>query len=89
MKLCVEGLSDGEYRVKHYRIDKNTSNSFAKWCELGRPERPTMLQKDVIKKAGDLALYYPEEIADLKGTYEQDVVMQQNSISLIEIEKIV
>ena len=86
-RLCVEGLK-GKYKVKHYRIDKTTSNAYTKWSDLNKPTQLTMVQREIIEKAGELSLYYPEETVELDGSFVQDIIMTQNSVSLIELEKI-
>ena len=87
IKLDIEGL-EGKYLVNHYRIDKNTSNSFAKWSEFGRPEMPTFPQREKIRAAGELSLYYPSETVEVDGKFSEEVVMTQNSVSLIELIKL-
>ena len=85
--LVVNGL-DGRYRIRHYRIDRCTSNSFYRWTALGRPVNPTQEERETIKQDGKLSLYYPEEIVDIKCTYSLDIVMTGNCVSLVELEKI-
>lgn len=81
--LEIVGLK-GKYRFRHYRIDKQFSNSFSKWTEMGAPLAPTMYQKSKIADAGDLQLYYPEETLFPDGSFSQDLVMTQNAVSLLE-----
>ncbi len=83
----VSGLN-GKYKIRHYRIDKSTGNAYSKWIDMGKPAQPTVIQHEVIKQAGNLALYYPEETVEINRNYNLDIIMQQNSVSLIEFEKI-
>lgn len=82
----IDGLK-GKYKVNHYRIDKCTSNSYSKWREFGSPEMPTFEEREAINAAGQLEMYCPPEEVDINGIFNYDVVMQQNSVSLIELIK--
>jgi xylan 1,4-beta-xylosidase len=38
--IALEGLSDGPWRCRHYRIDRDHSNAHTVWLALGRPVPP-------------------------------------------------
>jgi xylan 1,4-beta-xylosidase len=82
--LNIRGLS-GKYIQRHWRIDRATSNSRAKWLELGSPENPSQQERETVLRAGRLNLLYPERALILAGAYREDVVMASNSVSLIEL----
>ena len=84
--LQLSGL-EGRYRLKHLRLDQATCNSHAKWAALGKPENPDQMQREIIRKAGRLDLYVPEEIIEGER-YEESIVMTQNALSLLVFEKI-
>lgn len=86
VSLEITGL-DGEYTLKHYRIDKCTSNSYAKWREFGSPVMPDFEQREAIAAAGNLTEYSPEETVNADKKFNLDVIMSQNSVSLIELIK--
>ncbi len=77
----------GTFRVRHYRIDGETSNAYSKWSRMGNPTAPTMYQRSEIADAGDLSLFYPEASCFYDGTAEFTIAMTQNSVTLLEIEK--
>ncbi len=83
-ELELEGLR-GKYLVRHYRIDKSTSNAYAKWAELGCPQVPTMLERDYILRAGMLSTLCPDEHVELNGSFKTDIILGQNAVSLLEI----
>ena len=83
VRLEIAGLK-GKYRLRHYRIDKQFSNAFSKWTELGSPLAPTMYQRGSIADAGELQLYYPEEEIVADGPFPLELVMTQNSVSMLE-----
>ncbi len=84
LKLTIGGL-EGNYRVRHYRIDHMMSNSFTKWAELGMPEAPNVFEREKINQAGKLALLYPEETVSLAGAYEEEIYLSQNAVSFMEL----
>lgn len=86
IKLRVKNLH-GSYTLTHYRIDHTCSNSFTKWLELGRPENPDQLQREMINNAGKLSLYYPEEVLENCTEYEEDIIMSANSVSMLVLNK--
>lgn len=86
VSLTLDGM-DGKYTVNHYRIDKCTSNSYTKWRDYGSPAMPNFEQREAIMAAGNLATYCPSETVDADGTLKYEVIMQQNSVSLIEFIK--
>lgn len=87
LKLKIKGLC-GNYLLRHYRIDGMNSNAYTKWRGLGSPEYPDQYQRERIKAAGKLCLYYPEQLLDCSNGYEEDIVMTQNSISMLILEKV-
>ena len=42
--------------IEHYRIDRNHSNAFATWQQMGSPQQPTPEQYSQLERAGQLAL---------------------------------
>lgn len=86
VKLNLEHLT-GEYRLRHYRIDHNNSNSYTKYLELGSPITMGQKEKEAVFKVGELSILYPEENIKLNGSYSEDMVMTPHSVSLIELIK--
>ena len=84
--LSIKGI-EGKYELKHYRIDHNTSNSYTRWCELGKPDNPNQLQREEVLAAGELAQLYPEVKLELNGGYTEKIILNKNALSLIELTK--
>lgn len=80
----VEGL-EGEYRIRQERIDHENANSYTAWRELGGREDLDQLSIEWIRRAGRLKPLYPEERLRLDGGWSQDLIMTDNSVSLIEM----
>lgn len=81
--LRLEGMS-GSYRLRHWRIDRTCSNSYSKWAALGCPQQPSMLERDMIRSAGELSQYLPERTVSADGVFELELVLTQNAVSLLE-----
>jgi xylan 1,4-beta-xylosidase len=56
----------GLYRLQHYRIDQEFSNSYSVWKSLGKPTVPDGSQMDLIKSRQGLELLEPERTIDVK-----------------------
>ena len=87
IRIKITGLQ-ADYKVTHYRIDHNTSNSYRKWIELGQPKNPDQMERESIRVAGQLSAYYPSYCIHNASEYVEDIVMTQNAISMIELQKI-
>lgn len=86
VRLNINGVS-GEYEIRHYRIDEDTSNSYTAFLKLSSPNPINQLEREEIIKEGKLSLLYPQETVFLSGTYTEDIIMKQNSVSLVELIK--
>lgn len=59
IRLNLRGLPRGsakEMTLTHYRIDRDHSNSYAAWLNMGAPIAPSDAQREVLLKAAQLAL---------------------------------
>ena len=75
---------NGTYRLRHWRIDRTCSNSYSKWASLGCPQLPSMLERDMIRSAGELSRYQPERTVTADGAFELELLLTQNAVSLLE-----
>ncbi len=87
IRFQLRGLA-GNYRVRHYRIDHQHSNSYTAFLELGSPDPATQAQQEQIRQSGRLSLLYPEEKICLSEGYSEEFVMPPHSVSLIELVKL-
>ena len=71
--------------LNHWRIDKNHSNAYTAFKELGSPELPNPLEIDAIKKRMDMEmLEMPKQITG-KDLADVTFELPCNAVSLIEI----
>jgi len=72
--------------VRHYRIDKNHSNSYTAWQAMGSPQNPTPAQYAQLEAAGQLqSLGSPEWVAVKGGTAELKFAMPRQAVSLVQL----
>lgn len=77
-------LPEGSYEVSHYRLDENNCNSYTAWKKLGSKEVLTQNEREVIKQAEKVKLYYPKE--SFKGnTYTDSIVLPDDAVSVIKL----
>ena len=50
------GLPNGKVLLRHYRIDRQHSNSYEAWKKMGSPKNPDKEQIAILEKAGQLQL---------------------------------
>jgi xylan 1,4-beta-xylosidase len=56
VNLTLENISVTSAMVYHYRIDKNHSNSYEVWKNMGSPQNPTSEQIQELEKSGQLEM---------------------------------
>ena len=80
-------LKSDRVLLRHYRIDRDHSNAFTVWKEMGSPQSPTAEQYAKLKAAGQLQLLEsPRWINATKGTVELEFLLPGHALSLVEIE---
>jgi len=82
----IEGLppSVHEVLVHHYRIDREHSNAYTSWKDLGSPQSPTPEQYAKLKAAGQLQLLEsPRWIAG--GNVNLKFTLPRQAVSLLEL----
>ncbi|QYF91718.1 hypothetical protein KY495_12990 [Massilia sp. PAMC28688] len=72
--LEIGAIPAGQVKMRHYRIDQETSNSYTAWKRMGSPANPT---PDQIR-----ALQQASELAQLGG---QETIKVQNGKALIKM----
>jgi xylan 1,4-beta-xylosidase len=86
--LAISGLpvTQGEARVRHFRIDADRSNAFVAWQRMGSPPQPTAEQYTRLQQAGQLAELEAAKTVGVKGG--QAVLrfeLPRQAVSLIEL----
>ena len=87
--LDVDGLPMSARRVllKHYRIDAERSNAYAKWQSLGSPQEPTVEQQRKLEEAGQLQLLQsPEWEGSDAGKVSMKFSLPRQGVSLVRLE---
>lgn len=88
VRLSVEGLPAAARRIlaEHFRIDKQTSNAFSVWKELGSPQPPTPRQLRQLESAGQLrALASPEWMTPDEGKLSLEFQLPTQAVSLVRL----
>ena len=55
MELRIAGIPAKQVRLRHFRVDNDTSNSYTAWKRMGAPAHPTKAQIAELQKASELA----------------------------------
>lgn len=84
VSLTVTGLPRSKYRVQHFRIDEQHSNSYSMWKSLGSPADPSNDQLELIRTQQGLEEYEVEHEAPLhSGRVEMQLDLPLPSVSLL------
>jgi xylan 1,4-beta-xylosidase len=87
VNVPVQGLPAEAKRVlvRHYRVDRDHSNSYAVWKSLGSPQKPTAEQYAKLERAGQLELFdSPAWIPVVNGKAEVSFSLPRQGVSLIQ-----
>ena len=67
VRVKLDGLGKGERRVSHWQVDRDHSNAYAVWLEMGRPVVPSDEQLAKIQERMELELVEPEFALEAEG----------------------
>jgi xylan 1,4-beta-xylosidase len=87
--LVIEGLSSrfSNAKCQHFRIDRDHSNAYTLWQELGRPQNPTQEQYAQLEKDGQLAqIAIPEMLSGKDGRITFQFKLPRQGVSLLTLE---
>lgn len=88
VRLTIAGLPAGAARVevRHYRIDRDHSNSYTVWKQMGAPQSPTPEQYARLEAAGQLQLLNsPRWVASQSGQVELSFALPRQAVSLVQV----
>jgi len=88
VRLSVAGLSnaDDTVTVKHYRIDRDHSNAYTVWKQMGWPQYPNERQRARLKDAARLdQLSRPRRVKVRDEQLTLEFPMPRQSVSLIDL----
>jgi xylan 1,4-beta-xylosidase len=86
VELSVEGLPANRVRVSHYRVDKQNSNSYEVWKQMGSPQKPSPEQYAQLEKASELQLLKsPEWLHSTQGRLTLNFNLPRQGVSLLKL----
>jgi xylan 1,4-beta-xylosidase len=86
--LKVAGIAANATRalVRHYRIDRDHSNSYTVWLAMGSPQSPTPAQYAQLEAAGQLqSLGSPAWVPVKAGAVELTFPLPRQAVSLVQV----
>jgi len=84
--IDLDGLPNATRRCRHWRIDREHSNAYTAWLEMGRPVVPDDAQLAAIQARQGLELLEPEfEVAVSEGKASLRTVLPPHSVSMWEL----
>ncbi len=88
IRMTVAGLPASAARVlvRHFRIDRDHSNAYAVWQQLGSPQQPSPEQYARLESAGSLGLLEsPRWVPASGGVVELDFALPRHAVSLVQV----
>jgi xylan 1,4-beta-xylosidase len=89
LQLNISGLlaSAGRVLVRHYRIDRDHSNAYTVWKDMGSPQNPTPEQYAQLKAAGQLQLLdSPHWVESKDGNVVFSFSLPRQAVSFVELD---
>ena len=82
----IKGIPVQKAQLRHYRIDRQFSNSYEVWKKMGSPKTPTTEQVTELEKAGQLQLLAkPERINVKNGEATLNFSLPRQGVSLLKL----
>lgn len=89
VKLFIEGLNEGDYEMRHYRVDDDHSNAYTSWKAMGSPQAPSPSQIKQLELDSELTLIeQTSQVSELEKPFELNLSMPRQSISVIELRRV-
>lgn len=67
VSVIMKGVPAGNVTLRHYRIDRQSSNSYEVWKKMGSPKSPTTQQYAELEKAGQLQMIASSQLTGNKN----------------------
>jgi xylan 1,4-beta-xylosidase len=84
--LDISGIPSSKVLVNEYRIDKENSNSYEVWKNMGSPQNPTPEQYNALVKAGTLKMFAVPFRVDVKnGFIKLSLNLPRQGVSLFKL----
>ncbi len=87
--LEISGLaaSDGPVLMRHYRVDRDHSNAYEAWKQMGSPPNPTPDQYASLLRSSRLALVdSPEWVRAEPGVLKVRMTLTRQAVSLLQVD---
>ncbi len=88
IQIRLDGLTEGRWRCRHYRIDREHSNAYTIWLGMGRPMTPSDEQLAAMQARHGLELAEPESEITASDHLILSTTLPPHSVSLWEFDKI-
>ncbi|GIG88211.1 GH39 family glycosyl hydrolase [Plantactinospora endophytica] len=89
VRVEVRGLAAGNFRVRHWRVDRDHSNIRRVWQELGGDDWPTEDQWELLRARDSLDEYRPEQVVPvLDGSCTVDFPLPMPGVSFLRLEPV-
>jgi xylan 1,4-beta-xylosidase len=86
VSVKMSGLPAGKVMLRHYRIDRQYSNSYEAWKKMGSPKAPDQEQIAALEKAGQLQLIAsPEWMVVKNGAVLVNMQLPAQGVSLLQL----
>jgi xylan 1,4-beta-xylosidase len=87
VSIKVNNLPAKKIKITQYRIDKDHSNAYEVWKQMGSPQQPTKTQIGKLEKAGMLQITDNPVKADvINGMLDYNLSMPGQAVVLLKIE---
>ena len=87
LKIALPWSSETPVEIAQWCVDKNHSNAYTAYKEIGSPEKPTAEQISAVKKRMELELLKPAERTTCRDIAGVDVELSSNGVVLVEFAK--
>ena len=86
ISLTLTGLPAGKLRLTHYRMDRDHSNAFATWQQLGSPQQVSAEARARLEAASQLQVLETGTVEASDGTADLTLRLPRQGVSLIALE---
>ncbi|TDP03184.1 GH39 family glycosyl hydrolase [Flavobacterium sp. 245] len=86
VKIVLQNIPATKADVNIYLIDKENSNSYEVWKNMGSPQNPTAKQIAVLEKSGKLKRISNKKIKIISGQAVLDLKLERQAVALIKLD---
>jgi xylan 1,4-beta-xylosidase len=85
VRLEVAGVGGSRVKVIEYRMDRDHSNAYTAWLQMGSPQAPTAAQIQELQKASELAVVRSTTTRTDGGTVKFGMALPRQGVSLVHL----